>query len=329
MNKVGLYTKKVIAHFKNPHNMGRIKNPDGVGKVGNIVCLLPGQKIHINNDLKEINKISKKDKVLSHNGQYNSVSKTVKRNYKGEILSIKNKLGTISLTPDHLILGIKIPKRNKFLYTQNRKKLIPAWYHAGQLEKGDIILYPILQEEKNLKRIKINIPKPKWDFKSKDIPKKIPLDSDFLRLVGYFLSEGSVEDKPCSTFIVFTLNIKEKEIANDIKRTSKKLFGLDAVLREILERETLIVYLYSARLARFFKKLFLKGAKNKEIPEFIMNLPIEKQRALLYGLWKGDGYVNLNRDGPRAGYSTISFKLAQQIKLLLLRQKIGPSIYYR
>jgi len=38
MNKIGLYTKKVIEHFKNPHNYGKIKNPDGIGKVGNIVC---------------------------------------------------------------------------------------------------------------------------------------------------------------------------------------------------------------------------------------------------------------------------------------------------
>jgi len=38
MEKVGLYTKKVIGHFKNPHNWGKIKNPDGIGKVGNIVC---------------------------------------------------------------------------------------------------------------------------------------------------------------------------------------------------------------------------------------------------------------------------------------------------
>lgn len=32
------YTKKVIEHFRNPHNYGRMKNPDGVGKVGNPVC---------------------------------------------------------------------------------------------------------------------------------------------------------------------------------------------------------------------------------------------------------------------------------------------------
>lgn len=36
--KYGPYTQKVIEHFRNPHNMGRIENADGVGKVGNPIC---------------------------------------------------------------------------------------------------------------------------------------------------------------------------------------------------------------------------------------------------------------------------------------------------
>ena len=32
------YSKKVIEHFRNPHNQGVIKNADAVGKVGNPVC---------------------------------------------------------------------------------------------------------------------------------------------------------------------------------------------------------------------------------------------------------------------------------------------------
>jgi nitrogen fixation NifU-like protein len=32
------YSKKVKAHFIHPKNMGEIRNPDGVGKVGNPVC---------------------------------------------------------------------------------------------------------------------------------------------------------------------------------------------------------------------------------------------------------------------------------------------------
>jgi len=32
------YSKKVIQHFNKPHNYGKMKNPDGVGEVGNMVC---------------------------------------------------------------------------------------------------------------------------------------------------------------------------------------------------------------------------------------------------------------------------------------------------
>jgi len=33
-----MYTEKVMQHFMNPHNMGEIEEPDGVGQVGNPVC---------------------------------------------------------------------------------------------------------------------------------------------------------------------------------------------------------------------------------------------------------------------------------------------------
>ena len=33
-----MYSEKVLEHFRNPRNMGRIENADGIGKVGNPVC---------------------------------------------------------------------------------------------------------------------------------------------------------------------------------------------------------------------------------------------------------------------------------------------------
>ena len=39
-----MYSKKVLELFKNPHNMGKIEDADGVGKVGNIIC---GDVMHI------------------------------------------------------------------------------------------------------------------------------------------------------------------------------------------------------------------------------------------------------------------------------------------
>ncbi len=38
MRKIKSYTKKVMEHFKHPHNYGKIKNPDGLGRAGNIIC---------------------------------------------------------------------------------------------------------------------------------------------------------------------------------------------------------------------------------------------------------------------------------------------------
>ena len=35
---MGLYSKKVVEHFRNPKNQGKLKNYDAVGKVGNPVC---------------------------------------------------------------------------------------------------------------------------------------------------------------------------------------------------------------------------------------------------------------------------------------------------
>jgi nitrogen fixation NifU-like protein len=33
-----MYTKETLKHFTNPKNFGKIKDPDGVGKVGNVIC---------------------------------------------------------------------------------------------------------------------------------------------------------------------------------------------------------------------------------------------------------------------------------------------------
>ncbi len=39
-----MYSEILLEHFRNPRNMGRMENPDGVGKVGNPAC---GDVMHI------------------------------------------------------------------------------------------------------------------------------------------------------------------------------------------------------------------------------------------------------------------------------------------
>jgi nitrogen fixation NifU-like protein len=323
----GIYSKEVMKHFKKPRNMGRMKSPSGIGKVGNVVCILPEEGIHINNRIESIENITYNDKVLGCKGSYNKVSKLFEQFYEGDVIILKNKLGKTVLTPDHLVLAIKVPKRRKFFDTKVKRNLPAGWYHAENLERRDIVLFPMFKEVKDVDFIPLDIPKAKFDFRSKELPKKIEVNSDFLRLCGYFLSEGNVQDKKCRTFITLTFNVKEKDYVNDVKKIVKRIFGLEVKIRESSDRNTVTVYIFSSILARFFKKLFGNGAKNKKIPDFMMSLPVEKQKHIIVGMWRGDGHFSTKRIWPRAGYSTISHQLFHQLKILLLRQKIVPSLY--
>lgn len=319
------YSKKVMENFLKPQNLGEIENADGVGKVGNPKCLFEDTNIHTNLKLKKIKDIKKDDLIISHDGKYHSVTETYKRVVSEPIIVLKNRLGEIKLTGEHLIYAIKVPKKDKFLRTKNKKTLIPAWYHAEQLDKGDLILYAILSETKDIDYLEVNINKKKFDHNSKSIPSKIKLDSDFLRLIGYYLSEGYYSDKITKTHLAFCFNLNENNLVQDVVRISEKIFGITPIIKKNETQHSQVVYINNVFVVRLFKELFESGAKNKDIPELFMKLPLEKQKSLIYGIWKGDGFFNTRI--PRGGYSTISKELVHKLKILLLRQGIIPSIY--
>ncbi len=91
------YSKKVLEVFKHPKNMGEMKDADGIGKVGNPMCLLPETMIHANSDLIDIESLTNNEKVLGHNGLFNSISRTISRNYSGHVVTLKNKFGAVTL----------------------------------------------------------------------------------------------------------------------------------------------------------------------------------------------------------------------------------------
>ena len=320
------YSERVLDYFRNPRNMGKMENPDGIGKVGNQICLGENEFLHTNSEIKAIKNISTKDRVVNSLGLYSKVGKVFSQNYNGYLLKIKNRMGETFLTPEHLVLAKKVPiHKDKFKRTKGKQELPFGWFHAGALKNKDIILYPIFKVARDRQDIELEVERKKFDYRSIKLSPKVPINNSFLRLCGYYLSEGSLREETTNRVLMFTFNINEQDLVKDVVKIVRDLWNLKVYVKEKKEVNTVNLTINNTFLVEFFLKHFRKGAENKKIPDFLMSLPVKKQRHLICGLWRGDGYVNLNV--PRAGYTTISPQLASQLKLLLLRQKIIPSLY--
>ena len=322
-----MYTEKVKDHFMNPRNVGEIKDADGVGTVGNPTCVVPDTNVISNPATIQISNIDIGEKVLSHDGKFHKITQKFERKYQGNILMIKNRLGKTILTPDHLIYGIQVPKTHKYCYNKNKRQLVDfiTWQHSNDLKKNDIVAYPIPLKVKDVEYIDVKQKKLAYDFKSVGIPAKLKIDEEFMRFAGYFLAEGYTRIQKCKTDAVLCFNINEKKYVSDCVNLVRKIFDFNAKVVEYPKHNKSNVIIYNVHVTRFLREMFGNGARNKKIPNFMMFLPLKKQSELIKGLWYGDGHVDQNRF--RASYSTISKQLSQQIKLLLLRQGIIPSVY--
>lgn len=337
------YSEKVMDHFLHPRNVGEIPDADGVGKVGNPVCVVPSTLIHTNCNMMQIRDLSCGTKVFSADGLYHGVKRVISRDYSGDVYTIGvDNLGEVTLTPKHHILAIRTRDvTHKF---KRYRKFIPDWMMAEELRKGDIILFPIpkgLEDreyfdcseypasgsvEQNSKRMEgpvfplrgdFDIERPRLDYRSKDLPAMIKITEDFLRLVGYYLAEGYVRTGPCKGTVCFVFGGGEEDYVEDVIRLMKNIFNISPARYSIRDNAFSLSF-YSAGLARFFERHFGKDASSKHIPHWMMLLPIEKQKAILCGLWRGDG--SINKKGAK--YNTISKQLSYQISTLLLRQRI-------
>jgi deoxycytidylate deaminase len=152
---------------------------------------------------------------------------------------------------------------------------------------------------------------------SKIVPYRAKLTPALLRLIGFYLAEGSSSSNQLS----FSFHRKEKQYIEEIKDTMRNVFDLGCYENK---KQNVHVLVYSSIiLAKAFKILFGKNAYTKSLPHFLTRLSREEQAHILSAYVQGDGY---KIDEDTTTISTASGRLALQIMQILLRLGYIPII---
>ena len=309
-------------------------------------CFLPGSLIKTEQGYRPIEDIRAGQKVLTHRGRFQPVIRALWRAYTGKIFDIKIRKSdeVVSLTADHTVFVIKTKNcthksRLSRICQWNCKKIYCPKFHvdykiekmpADKLSRNDYLLYPINQRVNDLEAIDLekyyNRPESNHGPIIGEIPTKIKVDEQFLKLIGYYIAEGSNH----RAYIRFSLGSHEINFAKEIKRLIKAIFGIDASIHKRTGKRTGIeVSACNSKLSNIFENLCGLHADNKHIPFAFQYLPLPKQNVILEAIYKGDGYEGIvskcKKNRKYRGITTISPILAEQLRDILLRSKIAPT----
>lgn len=282
-----------------------------------IGCLTPDTLIVGPYGAKPISEMKVGDMVLTSNGTFQPVTGVMAHRHEGRIFEMKiRSMGSIRITEEHPVLSVRRKSRD----SHNQPPYSFEWVNVADLKKLDYVTYPKPR----------GIPKSgflTFALSNRQTPKleSVEFTPEFLRLAGYYLAEGNTIGKPGTTYcrqILFTFGSTEMELAQDTAQLLDQVFGLKALITRIPQKNTITVLVNSSIVAKAFNAWFGHGAQNKHVPDEMMLAEPWIQRDLIKGLWRGDGYIGPNR----AQYGTISRQLAEQVKLLLLRQDILSSM---
>lgn len=313
-------------------------------------CFPKGSLIKSAAGLRPIDELKVGDYVISGKGKARKILHTHVRPYEGNLVSVVNRMLTspVVLTEDHQVftLGQGYTRKYKYLSkrlkgynrlpTDKKEEKVRKYFpikktSAGDLESGDNLLYPINKEVKDLPFLDLlphyNKILPKHGTKPKKINLVVPVEKDFLELVGWYLAEGSTH----RAYIRFSFGSQETKKAYEVYGICKRLFGLRASFHyRTGQHSGLELTVCHSQLANIFGNFCGKGAGNKHLPFEFQFLPFHKQQVLLRAYWRGDGSFSgrsSRNKFRRYSVTTISRVLAEQVIDVLLRLDYFPSLY--
>lgn len=283
---------------------------------GSPPCFIAGTMINTLDGFKPIEDVQIGDRVLTHTQSFHRVYDVMSRIYRGDMYEIKTMgSSTTHATAEHPYYVRRKNGRSKDTLSE------PEWVEAKDLKKGDYVGIAVNQLQEN----------PEWEgvervyysvrtnqFEPYDVVNTLPVDDpSFWWFVGRYLGDGwmryhsndaSDTNKRKPRAGVFVCCDKT-DSGKELSQITKRLDALGMKYKISNQRTTYRIGISSKELCEFLLP-FGRGAKNKEVPGFVLNMNTDLLYHFLHGYISADG--SKLRDYSYK-YSTISKKLVHGI----------------
>ena len=241
-------------------------------------CLPPSTPITTLDGIKPLSEVRVGDRVLTHTGKFRKVTRLFARKYTGKLYTFKT-LGNyepLTTTEDHPIL----------VYGEKGV----SWALANEISHRTYLTRPIIAEEEPREQIEYSYelynPGGRGGMSTTETV-SLGVTPELMRLVGYYLAEGSSDRYRVS----FDIPENETDIKEAIVECTSKVFGTGISLRPEADSDGLKLRIDSVRVAAFFSQ-FGRSPDTKKLPWWMVLLPPVDIREIVRGEFWGCGHYS-------------------------------------
>jgi len=311
-------------------------------------CQLAGSLIFTKAGMRPIENIKVGDLVLTHKGRFRKVTSLIKKDYDGPLYSFRRHKDALpfSLTGEHPVYVANFHKNlsseGNRVYSRKNDRLL--WKVPAEIGSIDYLTTPVMSGG-SLSSVRLSDYLTGMSVKDglvsrnhgHSVHSKVtdlqPLSDEFGYVLGLFAAEGCVSASRKRhgrhrwySSVTFAFHEKEHHLVNSVRA----FFGKGSV-RKNSEHGVSLTF-YSSPWANFLKNV-IGTSKEKTVPSFLWDAPVEFQKSFLRGLLDGDGSRSIRPGRTGIGYeyrtyTSVSPSLAYGASQILSNLGLFPSMSY-